>query len=128
MITKGFKKMMAEANAVIDTISVEDAQNQHGTSDVLFVDVREKHELMESGKIKNAAHAARGFIELIVDPEGPMHNPELMSGKHLILYCGTGGRSALAAKTLNDMGLTNVSSMAGGIGAWKERNGPIEQL
>ena len=128
MINKSFKKMMAEANAVIETISVSDAQNKHGAPDVLFVDVREKHELMDGGKIEGAVHAPRGFIELIVDPEGPMHNPELMSGKHLVFYCGTGGRSALAAKTLNDMGITNVSSMAGGIGAWKENNGPIEQL
>jgi rhodanese-related sulfurtransferase len=128
MINKGFKKMMAEANAVIETISVSDAQHKHGAPDVLFVDVREKHELMDSGRIKDAVHAARGFIELIVDPEGPMHNPELVDGKHLILYCGTGGRSALAAKTLNDMGLTNVSSMAGGIAAWKENNGPTEPM
>ena len=126
MITYGFKKMMAEANAVIDTVSVSDAQAKINNDDVVFVDVREKHERESNGYIVGSIHAPRGFLELIADPEGPMHNSEIVSSKHLILYCGTGGRSALAAKTLTDMGLSNISSMAGGYAAWLEIDGPVE--
>jgi len=110
---------------MIDTVSVHDAQQSAGSDDVVFVDVREKHEY-ESGHVAGSAHAPRGFLELIADPEGPMHNEALVSGKKLILYCGTGGRSALAAKTLMDMGLENVASLAGGFAAWKEAGGAIE--
>jgi rhodanese-related sulfurtransferase len=118
--------MMAEANAVINTISVADADDKHGENNIVFVDVREKHERETNGHIAGSIHAPRGFLELIADPEGPMHNSVMVSGKHLILYCGTGGRSALAAKTLMDMGLSNVSSMAGGFSAWAENDGEVE--
>jgi len=127
MITHGFKKMMADANAVIDTVSVSGALEKIGDGDVLFVDVREKHERENNGYITGSLHAPRGFLELIADPETPMHKPEIASGKHLILYCGTGGRSALAAKTLTDMGMENLSSMAGGFAAWLKAEGPAEK-
>ncbi len=127
MITHGFKKMVAEANAVIDTISVPDAFAKHNDDEVIFVDVREKHERESKGHIAGSIHAPRGFLELIADPEGPMHNEIMVCGKHLILYCGTGARSALAVKTLMDMGLTNLSGMAGGYTAWLDIDGPIEK-
>ena len=98
MVTKGFRDLMAEANAVIDQISVHDAQAKHGSDDVVFVDVREQHE-WANGHIPGAVHAPRGFLEFIADPAGPMHNPALASGKQLIVFCGSGGRSALAAST-----------------------------
>jgi len=127
MIKRGFKKLMAEANAVIETISVHDAVQMRDRPDVLFVDVRETVERQETGTIPGSVHAPRGFLELIADPEGPMHNQALASGKSLLLFCGTGGRSTLAAKTLVDMGLENVASLAGGFNAWKEAGGPIEK-
>jgi rhodanese-related sulfurtransferase len=127
MITHGFKKMMADANAVIDTVSVSEAQARLGDDDVIFVDVREKHEREKSGHIAGSLHAPRGFLEAIADPEGPLHKAEMVSGKHLILYCGSGGRSALAAKTLLDMGMGNLSSMAGGFAAWLNAQGPVEK-
>jgi rhodanese-related sulfurtransferase len=119
MPERGFKQLMAEANAVIKTISVGEAKKLSTDENVCFIDVREKHE-RESGHVDGSYHAARGFLELIAAPDGPMHQDVFVSGKHLILYCGTGGRSALAAKTLMDLGITNVSSMAGGYAAWKE--------
>ena len=119
MSNPGFKKLMAEANAVINTISVVEASVLLGNSGVSFIDVREKHEF-EAGHIEGAHHAARGFLEMIVAEDGPMHQAVFNSGDQLVLYCGTGGRSALAAKTLLDMGFDNVSSMAGGYNAWKE--------
>ena len=121
MTERGFKQLMAEANAVIKTISVGEAMKLVADENICFIDVREKHE-WDGGHIEGSHHAARGFLELIAAPDGPMHQEVFASGKHLILYCGTGGRSALAAKTLMDMGITNVSSMAGGYAAWKEAN------
>ncbi len=126
MVSKGFKALVAEANTVIETISVEDALALHGSDDVIFVDVREGGEWAK-GHVAGSAHAARGFLEFIVDPEGPMHIPVLASGKKLVLYCASGGRSALAAKTLQDMGLANVCHVAGGFNAWAEAGGPTEQ-
>lgn len=126
MVTRGFKQMLAEANAMIETISVEDAQALVGDADVVFVDVRETVERQKSGGIKGSVHVPRGFLEIIADPETPMHNDSLASGKRLVLYCGSGGRSALAAKTLIDMGLENVCHIAGGYGAWVEAGGPTD--
>lgn len=125
MSGKGFKELLAEANAAIDTLSVEDALAMVDDDDVVLVDVRETDE-HQRGAIRHSVHAPRGFLEFIVDPEGPMHNPALASGKHLVLYCGSGGRSALAAKTLKDMGVEKVSHIAGGFAAWQEAGGPTE--
>ena len=126
MITRGFRQMLAEANAMIETISVHDAQALVGDADVVFVDVRETVERQASGGIKDSVHAPRGFLEIIADPESPMHIDSLASGKRLVLYCGSGGRSALAAKTLMDMGLEKVCHIAGGYGAWVEAGGPTD--
>jgi rhodanese-related sulfurtransferase len=121
---KGFKQMLAEANAVIETISVHDARDLVDDSSVLFVDIREAHEIA-TGVIPGALHAPRGFLEFMADPECPMHKRELAGAHRLILYCATGGRSSLAAKTLMEMGYSDVFSMAGGLAAWKAANGPL---
>ena len=126
MVTRGFRQMLAEANAMIETISVPDAQALVGDPDVVFVDVRETVERQTSGGIKGSVHAPRGFLEIIADPESPMHIDSLASGQRLVLYCGSGGRSALAAKTLMDMGLEKVCHIAGGYGAWVEAGGPTD--
>ncbi len=123
-LKKGFKQMLAEANATIETISVHDALGLVGDPDVLFVDIREAHEIA-TGVMPGALHAPRGFLEFMADPESPMHKRELANAQRLILYCATGGRSSLAAKTLMDMGYTGVLNMAGGIAAWKSANGPL---
>jgi rhodanese-related sulfurtransferase len=128
MLKRGFKQMMTEANAVIETMAVRDALEAVDEGDVLFVDVRETVERNESGGVAGSVHAPRGFLEFMADPESPMHKPELMSGKLLVLYCASGGRSAFAAKTLIDMGYDpdRVCHMAGGFSAWKEAGGPTE--
>jgi rhodanese-related sulfurtransferase len=119
-------ELVAEANAAVGTLSVEEAQKMVGRADVQFVDVRDSAELAKHGKIPGAVHAARGLLEFYADPSSPAHKPELASGKRLILYCGSGGRSALAAKTLKDMGLENVTNLIGGFTAWSQAGGPIE--
>jgi rhodanese-related sulfurtransferase len=128
MLKHGFKQMMAEANAVIETMAVRDALSAVDEKDVLFVDVRETVERNETGGIAGSIHAPRGFLEFLADPESPMHKSELMSGKLLVLYCASGGRSAFAAKTLIDMGYDTdkVCHLAGGFSAWQEADGPTE--
>ena len=122
---KGFKQLLAEANAVIDSLSVQDAIALLDSDDVVFVDIRDSQERMQ-GYIPGSVHAPRSFLEFIVDPEGPSHNPTIDAGKRLILYCASGGRSALAAKTLSDMGFERVANLVGGIQAWSQAGGPLD--
>ncbi len=126
MVTKGFKALIAEANAVIETIPVKDALALVGDPKLQFIDIRETVEVQKSGTIKGAVHAPRGFLEFIADPESPMHKPEFSSGKGLILFCASGGRSTLAARTLMDMGFTKVAHVAGGFAAWQAAGGATE--
>jgi len=123
-LKKGFKQMLAEANAAIETISVHDALTLLGDPAVLFVDVRDATETA-AGVAPGAFHAPRGFLEFFADPDSPMHKPELARATRLIVYCASGGRSTLAAKTLIDMGYSDVTNLAGGIAAWKAANGPL---
>jgi rhodanese-related sulfurtransferase len=125
MATRSSKELLAEANAAIETIPVEQAITMAGDQDVVFVDVREGAE-REKGTVKGSVHASRGFLEFHADPASPMHKPELTSGKKLVLFCGSGGRSALAAKTLKGMGIENVAHVGGGFGAWQKAGGPTE--
>ncbi len=123
MLTRGFKQLLAEANAVIDNVSAASALGLVDDQDTVFVDVREAGERAQ-GFIPGSVHAARGFLEFIADPEGPMNDPALSPDKRLVLYCGSGARSALAAKTLHDMGFPKVGSLAGGFSAWTAAGGP----
>ena len=127
MAPSGLKQLMAEANAEIETISVPDALALVGDESTLFVDVREGAEREASGGIAGSIHAPRGFLEFIADPEGPMHDEAFASGKRLVIYCGSGGRSALASQTLLRMGVENAVNLAGGFAAWNEANGPTEK-
>ena len=126
MVTKGFKQLLDEANAVVEAVSVQEALGLLDDEDVVFIDVREGEERAR-GAIPDSIHAPRGFLEMIADPAGPAHNPAFASGKKLVLYCGSGGRSALAGRTLAEMGLGNVFNLVGGIQAWSQAGGPIER-
>jgi rhodanese-related sulfurtransferase len=126
MVMKGTKDLVAAANKEIENLSAAEAVKLTGAADVVFVDVRESDELRKTGKLKGAVHVPRGFLEFQADPQSPTHKPELSAGKRLILYCGSGSRSALAAKTLKDMGVQEVAHVAGGFSAIKEAGGPIE--
>ena len=126
MLKMGFKALLGQANAEIDTISTEEAKRHVGSEDILFVDVRETQEVQNTGGIPGHLHVPRGFLEFIADPDSPMHKTALSSGKRLVLYCASGGRSALAAKTLQDMGVNNVCHIAGGYTAWVESGGPSD--
>jgi rhodanese-related sulfurtransferase len=120
-ITKGIKQLVAEAEAEIETLSAAEAMARRGEPDVVLVDIRDVRELYRDGTVPGALHAPRGMLEFWVDPEEVFG-----SGKHFVLYCAGGMRSALAAKTVQDMGLSPVSHIAGGFAAWKEAGGPTE--
>jgi rhodanese-related sulfurtransferase len=117
--------MVAQAESEIVTLSVEEAKAAQ-SSGALFVDLRDVREVKREGKIAGSYHAPRGMLEFWVDPDSPYHHEALTSADNLVLYCNLGWRSALAAKTLQDMGFTNVSHIAGGMTAWKDEGGPIE--
>ena len=119
MLKHGFKAMLAEANAMIETVSVQDLLYYLEDAGAVLVDVREAVERETDGAIPGSAHAPRGLLEFQADPDSPAYNDALQPDRHMILYCGTGGRSALAAKTLLEMGYDEVSSLAGGYAAWR---------
>ncbi len=125
MVTKSLREMLVDAAATTETIEPQEALELLGKEDAVFVDVRESHERAQ-GFIPGSIHAPRGFLEFIAHPEGPMHNPVFTSGKRLILYCGSGTRSALASKTLHDMGLSKVVNLADGIQGWLQAGGDLE--
>src|SRR5688572_23422025 len=128
MVTKGFKQLVAEANAAIETIPVAQAQEAIGDPETVFIDIRDMPELERDGKIPGAVHASRGMLEFHADPESPYYREVFTSGKRLLLYCASGGRSALATQRLREMGLTNVAHVGGGLRAWKEASGPVETV
>jgi rhodanese-related sulfurtransferase len=126
-LKRGYKKLIDEANAKIETLSVADALSKLGDPDVVFVDIRETKELEREGAIPGAFHAPRGMLEFWVDPQSPYHKEVFSSGKHFVLYCQSAWRSALATATLVDMGLTSVSHIEGGFSAWKKAGSPVEE-
>jgi rhodanese-related sulfurtransferase len=123
-LNKGFKQMLAEANAVIETVSVQHAMQMAADANVQFVDIREPAEVA-AGTIPGAVAVPRGLLEFAADPDSPMHRPQFSSGKKLVLFCASGGRSTLATKTLTDMGFTDLCHIAGGFTAWKAAGGKV---
>ena len=127
-LKRGIRQMVADANKEITAIAVADAKVLACNDDVVFVDLRDPRELEREGKIPGAFHCPRGMLEFWVDPESPYHKPVFASGKQLVFYCQSGWRSALSTKTVQDMGLDNVSHIAGGFTAWKAQGGPVEEV
>ena len=118
----GFKELLAKANAEIESLSVQDLVYIDDDPDTVIVDVRDALERESAGAIPGSLHASRGMLEFHADPESPAHIRAFDPTKKIVLYCGTGGRSALAAKTLQDMGFSDVVTLAGGFAAWRIAN------
>ena len=125
---KGYKDLLAEAEAKIETVAPEAAKVLLGQHDVLFVDLRDPREREREGIIPGAFSCPRGMLEFWIDPESPYHKPEFASGKRLVFFCAGGWRSALATATAREMGLDEVCHIAGGFGAWRKAEGPVEAL
>ena len=127
-LTRPSAVMVAEARASIENITVADAAALLERDDVLFVDIRDPRELARLGTIPGSFRAPRGMLEFWVDPASPYYKPALDSGQKLVLFCGSGWRSALTAKTLQEMGLDNVAHLDGGFTAWHEAGQPVESV
>ncbi len=117
--------MVEEATAGIESVPVEEALALIHDPSVQFVDIRDVRELDREGMIPGACHAPRGMLEFWVDPESPYHREVFASGRKFILYCAAAARSALATKTLQDMGFGPVAQLAGGFAAWKAAGGDV---
>lgn len=128
-LKKSSKALVDEANALVKTATLEEARELHEKAETLFVDLRDVRELEREGVIPGAIHAPRGMLEFWVDPASPYHKPLFADeGKEFILFCGAGWRSALATKTLQDMGMRNVAHIDGGYAEWVKQGAPIETL
>ena len=124
---KTVKSMVDEATAAITTYSVDEARDLHGREDVMFIDIRDVRELEREGVIPGAFHAPRGMLEFWACPESPYHKKEFDQDRHLVIFCAAGWRSALATKTLQDMGLKPVAHIDGGFSAWKAAGAPTTE-
>jgi rhodanese-related sulfurtransferase len=128
-ITKGFQALVNEAMAQVTTYSVEQVRARLADPSVQIVDIRDPRELEREGTVPGALLAPRGMLEFWVDPESPYFKPVFADeSKEFILFCGAGWRSALATKTLQDMGMTNVAHIDGGYTAWKKAHAPMVTL
>ncbi len=124
---KSAKDLVAQANARVNTVPAQEAMKMLTDPDTVFVDLRDSSELQKDGKIPGAVHVSRGMLEFALDPSLPYHNPVFSSGKKIVFYCASGGRSALAADTAQNMGLERVAHLGGGFKGWKEGSGPVEK-
>ena len=128
-ITKGFQTLVDEAMAQVITYSVDQVRDRLNDSKVQIVDIRDPRELEKEGTLPGALLAPRGMLEFWVDPASPYFKPVFADkSKEFILFCGAGWRSALATKTLRDMGMTNVAHIDGGFTAWKKADAPMVSL
>jgi rhodanese-related sulfurtransferase len=120
------KQMMEAANAAVPKITPAQAREMIERGNTLVVDVRDAPELEKSGKVAGAVHVSRGMLEFRADPESPYHDKNFAKDKTVILYCASGGRSALAGKLLQDMGYAQVYN-GGAFKDWAESGGAIEK-
>lgn len=125
-MTLSLKEMMEAANAVVPKITPTKAREMIAKGNTLMVDVRDASEVEKSGKAAGAVHVSRGMLEFRADPESPAHDKNFTRDKRVILYCGSGGRAALAGKLLKDMGYGEVYN-AGGFKDWAESGGAVEK-
>ena len=119
MIVRTAAELVAEAKQRVENLSVDQVAQELEGGDVLLVDLREPVERAQHGIIPEAVSAPRGMLEFWADPTSSYHRPEFDPGRRLVLHCASGGRSALAADTLQQMGYRNVAHLDGGLNAWK---------
>src|ERR1700758_5053017 len=120
------KQLVEAANGVVPRIPTAQAQKLIAGGDALVVDVRDAPEVEQSGKVAGAVHVSRGMLEFRADPELPSHDKNFAKDKSVILYCGSGGRAALAGKMLKDLGYEHVYNL-GGFKDWADAGGAVEK-
>ena len=120
------KQMIEAANAAVPRVSPAQAREMIAQGNTLIVDVRDGPEVEKSGMIEGAVHVSRGMLEFLADPESPYHDKHFDKNKAVVLYCASGGRSALSGKLLKDMGYTNVHNL-GAFKDWVESGGAVDK-
>jgi rhodanese-related sulfurtransferase len=127
-ITRGIKKLLEDANKEIETMNVADAKAAVERGEAVIVDIRDPRELEREGKIPGSFSCTRGMLEFWIDPESPYAKPIFQENKKFIFHCASGWRSALAAKTAQDMGLKPVAHLGGGFTAWRDAGEAVEKV
>src|ERR1700719_2968847 len=126
-IHRGIKSLIDEANAQIETVSAADAIKAAQSDDVVIVDIRDPREIERDGRIPGAFSCTRGMLEFWIDPASPYAKPIFQQEKKFIFHCAGGMRSALAAKTAQDMGLKQDAHMGGAFAACRDPAGQVEK-
>jgi rhodanese-related sulfurtransferase len=127
-IKRSVKQMFDDSMKEIETLDVDKAKAIHGQKGVTFIDLRDPREIWRDGGVPGAINVTRGMLEFWIDPGSPYHKPFFANGDKFVFFCAGGVRSALAAKTAQDMGLTPVAHIEGGFGAWKKAGAPVETV
>ncbi|KUI20845.1 rhodanese [Mycobacterium sp. GA-1285] len=124
-MAKTAKELVEAANAVVPKISHDEAKDLIAKG-ALVVDVRDAPELDKSGKVAGAVHVPRGMLEFRADPESPYHDQNFSKDKPVIVYCASGGRSALSGQALKELGYQDVYNL-GAFGDWADSGGAVEK-
>lgn len=117
-------ELVSQAKAQVENLTPEQVVEEIAGG-ALVVDLREPGELANDGMIEDAVHAPRGMLEFWADPSSPYHRPEFDPRRRTVLYCASGGRSALGAVTLGQLGYTDVAHLDGGIKGWLQAGYPV---
>ena len=125
-MSSSVKQMLEAANAAVPKVTPTEAREMIGKGNTLVVDVRDAPEVEKSGKIAGALHVSRGMLEFRADPDSPYHDKHFAKDKAVILYCASGGRSALSGKTLKDLGYDKVYNV-GAFKDWVESGGEVDK-
>jgi rhodanese-related sulfurtransferase len=124
--SRSVSQMVAEAKQAVENLTPEQTADEIARGDALIVDLREPAERTDTGAIAGSLHAPRGMLEFYADPASVYHRAELDPTRRTILYCASGGRSALAARTLRELGYTDVAHLDGGLKAWIASGQPLD--
>ena len=127
MTGKTAAQMVQEARQRVENLTVAQVAREMQEEGALLVDIREPGEDQKEGVIPGAIAAPRGMLEFWADPSSPYHRSEFSPDRRVILHCASGGRSALAADTLRQMGYSRVAHLDGGIRAWTQEGQPVSR-
>jgi rhodanese-related sulfurtransferase len=125
-MAKKVADLVAEAKRHVENLSVDQVAAELDGGDAILIDVREQEERDRHGVIPGAVHAPRGMLEFFADPTSPYHRPEFDPERRIILHCAAGGRSAMGADVLQQMGYASVAHLDGGFTAWAAAGKPVE--
>ena len=125
-MAKTSSELVTEAKTKVEVLDVNAVEAEMAAGNAVVIDLREAEELTATGRIPGSVHVPRGMLEFRADPTSPYHQAPIDPSKRIILHCASGGRSALAASTLQTMGYNNVAHLDGGFTAWKAAGKPVE--